>query len=250
MIKYTWKGAKMKTRGEIVEEIKAINESPVADTYRQIEALHITYEIFQGNLQELLETTAKYSSVDNALEVFSNNEQSLLLLKDVLRKLHKFLSSAKTLVDHTRIAVKRLYEGLSFKSEYQEKLKTSLSDSELQVFIQDLRNYTQHYQIPVVGMTLSFTVRNAGSPWDNTLNIDRDQILHGYDWKPAARNYLSNQPGKIPIDKLATDYFQLVSAFYRWLGQRQTEIHQGDFDEINRRKEELRNELRQTGIDI
>lgn len=240
----------MRDRREIVKEIDDISRSTSADIHRQIEALHLTYGIMQGNREELLSYLRDRSFTAQAIELFADNTKLMPALREVLRRFHNFLASAKTLVDHTRVAVQRLYGDHEFLAQYQARVSQDLANSDLQIFIQDLRNYTQHYTIPVVGMTLSWDATRTDHQFSSVFNIDRDGLLKDYTWKPGARRYLDSHADKIPLDKLAAEYYLLISKFYEWLGQQQGQLHQRDFDRVNRRLEELKEELRQTGIDV
>jgi len=170
-------------------------------------------------------------------EGYNQNEMENVdsLIAETKRLLHNFLASAKSLVDHTRVIVNRLYADHEFRNEYQSKLDQDLAKNPVQKFVQNLRNYTQHYTLPILALQITFSE-------DLNFNIKMDvEILKQWDGWGTSRAYLEAIGDNFCIVTLANEYFVLIQGFYSWLIQRQQELHQADFENLRQMEEELRN---------
>ena len=77
-----------------------------------------------------------------------HKEAGTQVYKEVNRLFHNFLSSAKTLIEHTRIFMDTHFKNTSVNKEYTHKIKMEFSQDDLSRFIQDLRNYMLHQGLP------------------------------------------------------------------------------------------------------
>ena len=110
-----------------------------------------TVGIFLKNYKELSEAILHFENYKNSLELFDQNkpEGREKYYNEITRLLHNFLASAKTLIEHTRIFLKKYYLNTKICERYKEKVKKEFEDDELSRFIQDLRNYILHRRFAI-----------------------------------------------------------------------------------------------------
>lgn len=199
-------------------------KKPIWDVYHQIRSLTLSFYVFQANYEQMKLINI---SSDDALDLHApdNQEQFESASREAIRLFHNFLASAKTLVDHTRNTVKRLYSGTSFMATYEAQKDDLLVNNPIQVFVQDLRNYAQHYTLPIIESDLSFH-RDHGLSHKWTLNIK--DFSPNYNWKNISIKFMEKyeyENKQIPLEQLSCDYFNIIKDFYQWFGDKQQEFH-------------------------
>ena len=210
------------------------------DIYRSLQALQSSFQVFEGNFAELVKLLEPLEDPREALFNYAapdKRENLDNLIEETKRLLHNFLASVKSLVDHTRVIVNRLYpEDHEFRGEYQRKLNQDLANNVLQKFVQNLRNYTQHYTLPILALQITFL--GESNDLNMTLRMDIE-ILKQWDKWGSSRAYLDSLKDGLPIIALASRYYILIQDFYIWLSERQSEIHQADFDLLEKMQQGL-----------
>jgi hypothetical protein len=172
-------------------------------------------------------------------------------IDEVTRLLHDFLAAAQSLVEHTRVFKNKMYKSHAFKKVYQDKVDRELKHSPTVCFVQDLRNYVLHKQLPTASATLS--LRGGGGTVkevDNTIKLDVDELREWDKWKPESRVFLDSLDDKVQIREVAEKYEGAIRAFYQWFGEQQPQVHHVEFDELSRletRCEQVRQELEEAG---
>lgn len=227
--------------GELRSEIEENRKLPIGDIYNQIRSLTLSYYVFQTNYAEMVTKITISPEASIHLHSFENQADFENVTREVIRLLHNFLASAKTLVDHTRIAVDRLYGETEFFNEYNEKKDKLLVKNPLQVFIQDLRNYAQHYTLPIVGSNLSFS-RDAG--FSHSWILDFRNFSPNYSWKALSKQFMeaASKP-QMPLQILSEDYYDLIQEFYEWFGNRQHDLHGEEIENAVSTHNHLQKEL-------
>ena len=225
---------------EAGKRLQAIEQSREMDVYQNSRALLSSFQVFEGNFGELLALLKPLEDPMEALRKYvapERGEDLDKLLREAKRLIHNFLSSAKTLVDHTRVIVDRLYpEEHEFRAEYQNRITEKLANNTLQKFIQRFRNYTQHYALPISGLQIQF----QGEPesLNSTLKVDVEVLKKWNGWG-SSRAYLESFSEGLPIIALASGYYLLIQDFYMWLSERQEELHKDDFDNLEKMKKDI-----------
>jgi len=204
--------------------MEQFENSPERALFIQLEALRGSYRMFTGNYRELIDLLdiVENPVVAIPLKDAKRRAESLKVLEAITRLLHNFLASAKSLIDHTRTHMQSLYKGQCFLSEYETRVADQFASSPVQRFVQDLRNYALHYALPVTGSLFS---------WESTEGLNIAYYINAVElrkwdrWSPEGLQYLNAFQEILPIKQLASDYFSLVDAFYKWLDKRQQEIN-------------------------
>ena len=88
------------------------------------------------------------------------------------------------------------------------------------MFLVDLRNYSLHYSIPLVTTATKFqSTGGPGGPMalNNTVAVDRTELLKWDSWKSAASQYITTHDGdNIELLPLVAMYSTRVHQFFGW----------------------------------
>jgi hypothetical protein len=215
---------------DIISLMDEFENSPERALFLQLEALGSSYVVFTGNYRELVVLLGVVENQRVAIHLsdVKRRNEFLRVFEELTRLLHNFTASAKTLIDHTRTHIHRLYDGQPFVNEYESKIAEKFTSSPIQRFVQDLRNYTQHYTLPAVGRSMSWS---RGQEYYNIMYyLDVKELRKWGNWSPESQQYIDAFREKLSLKQLADDYFSLVNEFYRWLDRREREINSEKLD--------------------
>jgi hypothetical protein len=222
------------------EIIRRIKESEGERVSWKIQALHGAFFIFAGNRQQLLNAIGSFEHPANLSKLWAVDSHHVLrtFQKEIARLLHNFLASAATLIDHTRILVRDLYEGNPFYDEYDRKKADVFGKSELTGLIKGLRNWMLHKGLVPIVATLSDTGPNNALVSSVILDL---KTLRSWDnWDERAKTYLAPLRGNLQLHEIVSSYADLVESFYIWLEKRMQEIHSPAFQELDDLQAQLR----------
>ena len=140
----------------LLDEIEA---HPGTRARREWDALIFVHSIFGWNQRELMEMIEAIDSNANDLAILMagnvrHHEERKGLFTELIRRLHNYLASVVTFVDHTRNLM-RSYEGSHTHSEYEQRV-AAVTAHGLARFVTKLRSYLLHYRLPQVGVQVSF----------------------------------------------------------------------------------------------
>jgi hypothetical protein len=219
--------------------IQEIREMPEYELREQLDGFRNSIYIFQANFQEL-ESLIQHlldSSAPNSPSVITNPENLPHARAEVARLLHNFVAAAKSLVDHTRRLYNKMYKASGRFPDYQAQVDREFVQDPLVQFVQELREFCQHYKSPVIAIRQSFTNSGAGFTDQRTVFLQRKQLLAFDSWNATARKYL-NSLGQENIDILAVTgaYREKITTFYHWFMRRQAEIHAEELGRLHEKK--------------
>jgi hypothetical protein len=219
--------------GNRFDKLQASSEMEI---YRNLEALSASYRVFKRNYDELVYHLDHLNAPRESLFMYSSEQRENLerLIDETSRLFHNFLASAKSLVDHTRVIVNRLYFNQEFKKEYDKKLAGELANNPVQKFVQRLRNYTQHYTLPIPELEIEFAEDIAMS-----VRLDVELLKQWDGWDTISMSYLKESGDSLCLICLSNKYFVLVEQFYQWLTERQTQLHKSDLENLQKMNDEL-----------
>jgi hypothetical protein len=206
--------------------------------YNRIENFKVSYRIFDVNFQELNEFLRKFNDPIIAIEIWNVSRRNELkeLLKESARLLHNYLAAAKSLVEHTRVFVNEYYSNSGFSKEYKNKIEKAFAKSEISHFVQDLRNYTLHKELPFTSATLNFE-RNTGI--SSSVNLDIVKLRNWKGWTSCSKDYISKLEDKVDFNLFLSEYTNLVNNFYKWFYNRLVEINKDKYLETEAIQKEL-----------
>lgn len=207
---------------------------------KKMELLSVSTTIFYGNANELLKAINTLSQ-PTAILLFSveNREELKVSLKNVIRLFHNYIASVKSLIDHTRLCVRKEYGTKDFWNEYNSKIGEIFKDSPISNFIQQLRNYILHKQASII------YVSESQSSIALDVLINKKIICSSGMWNNQSRKFMSSIEGDIKLIDIVNDYTTLVANFYKWFNERQLEIHKKEFGEMIQLRDKLRAEYQE-----
>jgi len=203
----------------------------------KIRALRNSYYVFEANYRNLSVALDRVGKIENLTTLWAVDNRDKLdrLLAEITRLLHNFLAGAKTLVDHTRVFKNDVYKGKGFEKVYQAKVDRDLVDSPVVSFVQDLRHYALHKQLPITSAELSFQGSEGGTikDYDSTIKLDVNSLREWDRWRVKSRIYLDALDNKVKIKEVAEQYEAAIRSFYQWFGEQQNQMHRVEFEELS-----------------
>ena len=233
--------------GELLERR---NSCKGAEVERQLHRLGISVYVYMENKNELEDMLKALSHPDSLeLRAVKNREKHHQVLRDVVRRLHNLVAAVKTLVDHSRRIVSDLSVSDTFMEQYSLKVGESFGIPE-HTFVQKLRNYALHYNLPPIVDTVHWKV--ADTPGQGTIKmgitLEGATLLEWDKWNRQERALIASwEDGKAPLIEIVDSYSQTVESFYRWLFEALVEMHKQDLQEYMAVKREIARRLSNTG---
>jgi hypothetical protein len=221
---------------QLREALLASDERRLVVDFRRVAN---TYGVFLGNESELRLLLARTSEMDVALELWTiqNRPAFEAFLGEVDRLLHNYLAAVGSLRDQTR----RLWNKyLPDDEAYAERVGATFAESGFCLFVQNLRNYTLHSNLPITQGHLSW---ERGRNVTSAVRLSRPDLLKWPRWPPLARRYLAELPEDgIDLAELVGAYTNTVTQFNNWFGETFVELCEDAFVRVREMQEEL-NEL-------
>jgi hypothetical protein len=152
--------------------------------------------------------------------VWTDENQLNMLSLHIIRLLHNYLSAAYTLRDHT-YKLRDIYGDTDFGAEYEVKKNEAFADSPLAQFVQRFRNYTLHAGLPLASTSLEL------DNLQSFIHLNVKHLRSSGEFTGKARQYLESLGDNVRLDKIIEEHAQVVLDFYKWLHERQKDLHFG-----------------------
>lgn len=224
---------KSRKKEELAQLKEKIRSSAGFKIYYQRKAIEISYQIYEGNYQDIyndLNALEDFSVAARALAQGNRGKKEQVEL-ELQRKLFNCLAAAFALVDHTRKFMKEYSGDLSFTEEYKKRIDEDFANSELHRFFQGYRNYMHHYRVPTISHRLQF-----GRDVENKCicELRKEELLMWNGWEEMAESWINNQPDNIPLKEKLEEHHQKVTELYEWFLRRILQIHGQEIEETNK----------------
>lgn len=222
----------------VQEEILA-SEAAAIDARLQV--LGHNYWIFHRNYDELWKVLAAKDKPEVILPIMALERRADvdLVLLECARLLINFAVSAKILIDHTRIVVDRFYRDTDFHSEYRKEIGKRFDGNATAGFIEDLRNYAVHYQIPFTHVYAHFSRDRTEEPLQGgfIFALHKPALLQ---WKwSKGKAFIQSSDDKIDVAAIVAEYHDLVTDFHYWLNTRLRSIHAKELKWLDKKYAQL-----------
>jgi hypothetical protein len=199
---------------ERVARIQELRETFLASDERQLvvdfKRVGKTYRVFLGDEAELRLLLARTSEMEVALKLWDLENRSAFeaFLDEVDRLLHNYLAAVGSLRDHTRVLWQKY---LPDDETYAERAGATFAQSGLCLFVQNLRNYTLHSNLPITRGHMSW---ERGSEITTGVQMNRTNLLKWPKWPSLAKRYLAElQEDGIDLAELVASYTDTVTRF-------------------------------------
>jgi len=161
-------------------------------------------EYFKAEIKKLIKNHG------NLLE--NNLVDMQIIYRNANRLFLNYLSSGRTLLDHTETYLKRKY-GKSSKEILKFKYKTNkVYDESFEYrFMYKLRNYAQHCGLPI--NEIIYSINNNREKNERKLNLNPmfnvDKLLDNYDgWGEKLKDDFKSKPKNIPTTSVIGEHFK------------------------------------------
>ncbi len=211
-------------RQEIIEQYFA---SPACELFKRLKVYELGYRIFLTNFEEWQRSINKNRPNDpmELIQMMQDRSWVELYLVEVTRTIHNFAASALTLVDTTRVVYHEVYMPKNLLPEYQGEIDARFIKDGTANFIKDLRQFCQHYRLPLVGAKIGVQFDPGGGQVQWGVPISRKQLDVWSRWSKTSRGFIDGFEKEIDLEAVAQDYRDKVVAFNTWFEGKQKEIH-------------------------
>jgi hypothetical protein len=198
----------------------------------ELRAFRTGYDIFLGNYGELTRTLASAQDPQAWPYLWDpkHRDRVVRFNREIARVLHNYVTSVKSLVEHTRNFMRAKYKGTEFLKEYQDRIDRDFKEDPLSQFLEDLRNYVLHKNIFAASLTLKGD--NQGYISGSHVALDVAGLREWKRLSPEARAYLDTLPDEARLEDAINAYKTKVTKFWTWLGARLGQEHTETFKEM------------------
>ncbi|MDV8015978.1 hypothetical protein R4P70_32205 [Rhodococcus sp. IEGM 1241] len=195
-----------------------VRAMPGFPMHQHFDALNRASRVFAGNSTELYNLVVRFVGTDVMPSQMDDDYEH-----ELVRLFHNYLASIGTLRDVQR-AIHRTIWPMKAKDTpseweimvYSPKVTELLGAGEIK-FLQDLRNYTVHYALPVPSGSTHISQSGDG-PWthENRLRLEKKVLLRWSKWTSPARKFIETQPNWIDFLPAIEKNSVAVRTFYQW----------------------------------
>lgn len=225
--------------------LRQIGDSAGSGYLNRAHQRSFSLNVFQMNAVELMEAAQRVKDPDQGMTLMmeKNREAGHQAHRELNRHVHNFVSSALTLVEHTRVFMRKHYAGTDLMATYENQVTAIFAQSPVVQFVQGLRNYMLHRGLPNSSMFMKFTSNAGATDGSGTaetgVHYDTASLLDWDGWKPAARTYLEQVGKHLDLHESAQEYLTLVNQFHGWLDATLAAHHQSDIQELGQLQAQL-----------
>lgn len=181
-------------RNKEIEVIRDLHTEEYTKLHEQIKRL----VEFQKNYKRIGVVVESYKDLTSFISDYLNNVISSTRFENNLnRLLLEFLTAVRAYLDHWETYLKREYgKGSPEVIRFKQATKKEYDGVFAYRFIYELRNYTQHCEMPISSFNAKISKNEQRSL---EIFLNRDKLLNGFEWKTIVRNELEKYPDKIEL---------------------------------------------------
>ena len=221
------------------EIIDLIETSQGAIAEKRLKELLLMHYIFSSNYSSLSQYIEYAKKEDNAIKIIKtgNSQYFEAFTHELTRHFFNFIVSTKAYIDQTRRWVNNYYSETEIEKTYKELKSEYFENNGLCKFIQDLRNYQEHYMIPFTAYNAKFS---TDMPFEFKISIKKAMLLQYKEWKKLSLQYIASFEKDILLETFCNDYYQLIENFYSKFQEVILKYHEKDFKELSAYKDKLK----------
>lgn len=222
-----------------IDLLRQITDSAGSAYLNRVHQRSFSLNVFQMNAVELVEAAQRVKDPGQgmALMMEKNHEAGLQAHRELNRHVHNFVSSAFSLVEHTRGFMRKYYAGTGLLATYEEQVAATFAQSPVAQFVQGLRNYMMHRGLPNSSMFMKFTTTPGATDGSGTVEsgvrYDSASLIDWDGWRSVARIYLEQAGEHLDLQEFAQEYLTLINQFHGWLDATLEAHHQSDLQELS-----------------
>src|ERR1051325_5348715 len=214
-----------KTNREILQGIERLQNTKGWQVRDKMYKLDTSFYVFNVNHNDLIEIIRIFQRPDISMAMLraaANRqyyEKLRPVFKEVVRRLHNFVASAVTLVEHTRIIARELYTETEFMNEYDQQIAERFVNNPIVQFVHKLRNYILHRDLPVT--SAQFTFDANATEVNNSVVIDIEELRKWDGWNPVSRKFIEHAARDEKLEDIVKSYTSIIVDFHQWFHQKQ-----------------------------
>jgi hypothetical protein len=208
-------------------QLDALEKSAGAVAYCRLNALAMAVRLVDVNRRELFEGIEALSRPPLFPGFWAVENQSAFreYHAELIRHLHNYLASVRTLVDHTRILARDGFAGEVLSAEYKKRVESTVATSPLVAFVHDLRNYTLHVGLPITSLRLTIKTGSTIGNVDCGLDLKLGELREWSKWSALSKAYLRTLSSNPPVLQLLAAYDSAVMDLQAWLSVELGKVH-------------------------
>jgi hypothetical protein len=222
------------------QELKeAIENSSGLRAHADIEEINRSFLVFVLNANDLIAHLKQFvnnPAVSLAVMSEGGDDAAKRYQLELARQVHNFVSSIKSLIEHTRRIIRRMYEPTrKIRVEYESR-GAAFADNPRSRLLQQLREYVLHRELaPTFGSLQLVPSTTFAATW----RLDPERLREWKGWDPDVKSYLRTKDLELDLLELVEEYVQAVLDLHVWLYNAQLVEHQADIDATNALVEQL-----------
>ena len=218
------------------QEVAAMPERVILD---EIDSLRASVDLLRGNQRELMRFLdfCETDPANHDLWHQTSKKKQQGLSQEGIRLLHNYAASSKSLVDHTRGVVRRLYTPDEFP-DYQREVTNQFATVPVIQFVQCLREVLTHQR--AVPITFTADVNMKSGTTTVRCGLSKTALLQSDRWNATATRFLEDAADFIRLRDVISDYSARVKAFYTWFDERNYALRRVEIDRLRSKDVELR----------
>ncbi len=219
-----------------------VYQSEAYQIYLRLHNFSVNHYVFAKNYEEIKELLLAAESSETFHLIWAQDKQQEMLqvTRELMRRFHNYLASAKMLIDHTRTLVNENYADSPFIQEYQAEVQSQFIGNPLSGFIEDLRNYALHFQLPFT----AGRIKPADGKNAQRFILHTDQLMAWSKWTSKGKPYLESSGEEIVVTNLIDEYFNCVNNFHKWVSNRIEEIHKDELQWLEEMENRIQDALK------
>lgn len=208
--------------GEIAKISGVGNIGKLRQLEYSVQLFQRNYEVLTKLLNQIIEKKDQHADLFNRI----NRWRTEFVFKEISFRLHNFVASSLSLVDHSRIVYKKSFADKEHYEVYQKKVNCDLKGSEIVQFVQKLRQMCQHYRLPYISAELNIKESNL------VLYLHKTDLLEFDGWNKKAKKFLKNSGDQIDLQKIVNKYHEVIIAFHKWAKKEFAELYEDEIMNI------------------
>lgn len=140
----------------------ALNQELLAsegyDVVNRLFKFNQSIKIFLANFNELESAVNRHVGNSRLFDIRDTEKRKAASdeMFEVLRHLHNTVAAVLSLIDHTTRFYREFYKERNLIPDYQEQIRRRFAVDGLSHFVKCLRQFCQHYRIPLASSTIRF----------------------------------------------------------------------------------------------
>ena len=164
------------------------------------------------NYKEYLSIKTKREKLKSHFKIYMGGGEPYLKMSDLCRTTINFLATASTFLIISQRLIKNYFgEDSDIYKKWNSRRNELYENSNSYQMCYELRNFSQHYQLPLSGVNMDF--RLGYSEGGDPFLIINELLSSGYEWKKF-RAVLERQESQVCLSELLAGYYNCLKEVF------------------------------------